>query len=506
MMAKKILFLLSFSIFSLAGFSQKIVYSEPDRNDSRRMDFEVIGKIAGNFLVYKDVSNKTYITVYDDDMKEVAKEEHEYLPDERMINVDFFPYSDFAYMVYQYQKRNVVYCNAVKIDGLGKKSSEVVTLDTSHIGFAANNKIYSTISSEDKNKLLVFKINSRNRSNYLVTTLLFNNQLTLEKRSSFRMSMDDMRDDYLNEFNVDNDGDMVFTKFSRGANDAITKAELIWKAAQSDSILTVQIPMEKIYLDELHTKVDNVNKRFFLTSFYYKQKRGNIEGFYFYTWDKKTQKPSLTSAVPLGEELRSEAKGDASVKTAFNDYFIRNIIVKRDGGFIIGSESYYTTSRYNNWNRWNYLYGSPYSSLDYYSYSPMYSNWWWRNQYYNNQSVRHHADNITILSFDNTGKLEWSNVIHKQQFDDGMGAQVSYQIVNTGGQIHFVFNEEEKRARLLNDYVLSPDGQINRNPTLKNLDRGYEFLSKLGKQVSSRQLIIPCYFRNYICFAKVEFN
>ena len=56
---------------------------------------------------------------------------------------------------------------------------------------------------------------------------------------------------------------MVFTNFSRGANDAITKAELIWKAALSDSILTVQIPMEKIYLDELHTKVDNVNKRLF---------------------------------------------------------------------------------------------------------------------------------------------------------------------------------------------------------------------------------------------------
>ena len=506
MLAQKLVFLLSFVCFSIVGFSQKIVYSEPDRNDSRRMDFEVIGKIGGNFLIYKDVGNKSYITVYDNEMKEIAKEEHEYLPDERMINVDFFPYADFAYAVFQYQKKNIIYCNAVKIDGNGKKSSTVVTLDTSHIGFAANNKIYSAVSSEDKNKLMVFKINSRNRTNYLVTTLLFDNRLTLEKRTSFRISMDDTRDDYLDEFNIDNDGDLVFIKFSRGANDAINKAELIWKPAQADTISTIQIPMEKIYLDELHTKVDNVNKRYFLTSFYYKQKRGNIEGFYFYTWDKKSQTPSLMSAVPLGEELRSEARGDASVKTAFNDYFIRNIIVKRDGGFIIGSESYYTTSRYNNWNRWNYLYGSPYSSLDYYSYSPMYSSSWWRNQYYNDQSVRHHADNITILSFDNTGKLEWSNVIHKQQFDDGMGAQVSYQIVNTGGQIHFVFNEEEKRVRLLNDYILLPDGQINRNPTLKNLDRGYEFLSKLGKQVSSRQLIIPCYFRNYICFAKVEFN
>lgn len=500
------LFLLLSICFSINTFSQKIVYSEPDRGDTRRMDFEVIGKIGGNFLVYKEVGNKSYITAYDNDMKEVNKEEHEYLPDERMINVDFFPFSDFAYMVYQYQKRNVVYCNAVKVDGQGKKMADVVTLDTSHIGFAGNNKIYSSINSEDKNRLMIFKINSRNRSSYLVTTLLFDNALNLQKRSSFRIPMDDTRDDYLNEFIVDNDGDLVFTKFTRGANDAITKAELMWKAAQSDELVTAKIPMEKIYLDEIHIKADNVNKRYFLTSFYYKQKRGNIEGFYFYTWDKNTKNVFLSSAVPLGDELRAEARGDASVKTAFNDYFIRNIIVKRDGGFIIGSESYYTTSRYNNWNRWNYLYGMPYSALDYYSYSPMYSSWWWRNQYYNNQSVRHHADNITILSFDNVGKLEWSNVIHKQQFDDGIGAQVSYQIVNTGGQIHFVFNEEERRAMLLSDYILLPDGQISRNPTLKNLDKGYEFLSKLGKQVSSRQMIIPCFYRNYICFAKVDFN
>ena len=43
------------------------------------MDFEVIGKIAGNFLVYKEISNKTYITAYDNDMKVVNKEEHDYL-------------------------------------------------------------------------------------------------------------------------------------------------------------------------------------------------------------------------------------------------------------------------------------------------------------------------------------------------------------------------------------------------------------------------------------------
>ena len=98
---------------------------------------------------------------------------------------------------------------------------------------------------------------------------------------------------------------------------------------------------------------------------------------------------------------------------AFNDYFIRNIIIRRDGGFIIGSEAYYTTSRFNNWNRWDYLYGSPYmSSYDNYYYSPYYNNYWWGSRQGNNQSaVRYHADNIAVLSFNKEGKLEWSNVM-----------------------------------------------------------------------------------------------
>jgi hypothetical protein len=60
-------------------------------------------------------------------------------------------------------------------------------------------------------------------------------------------------------------------------------------------------------------------------------------------------------------------------------------------------------------------------------------------------------------------------------------------------------------VQLLADFSLKPDGELTRNPTLKDLDRGYEFMPKYGKQVSARQMIIPCVYRNYICFAKVEY-
>ena len=38
--------------------AQKIVYSEYEKEDTRRMNFEVIGKIDGNFLIYKNTETR----------------------------------------------------------------------------------------------------------------------------------------------------------------------------------------------------------------------------------------------------------------------------------------------------------------------------------------------------------------------------------------------------------------------------------------------------------------
>jgi hypothetical protein len=487
--------------------AQKIVYSEPEREDSRRTEFEIVGKISGNYLVYKNNRGKNWISVLDNEMKLIGKQEQDYVPDnDRMINVDFFPYNDFAYMIYQYQKKNVVYCKASKIDANGKKTGEVMDLDTSHIGFAADNKIYTVITSEDKSKLAVYKINSRNKKLYLLTTLLFNDKLELQKQSRMYIPMEE-RNDYLGEFSLDNDGDLVFSKFYRNNNDNISSASLVIKHAQSDTLMSRSLNIESNMLDEIKIKVDNANKRYFLTSFYYKEKRGNIDGLYFFVWDKAGMKPVMENTSVFTDELRREARGDASMKTAFNDFFIQHIITRRDGGFIIAGESYYTTSRFNNWNRWDYLYGSPYTqSFNSYYYSPYYNRNWWNSRSNNSQAVRYHADNIAVISYNSEGVPEWNNVMAKTQYDDETDDNISFQLLITGGQLHFLFNQLERRNNLLTDFSITPDGQLNRNPTLKNLDKGYEFLPKYGKQVSSRQMIIPCLYRSYLCFAKIDYN
>ena len=176
-------------VTGITATAQKIVYSESEKDDTRRLNFEVAGKVGGNFLIYKNIRNKSWIVVLDNDMKLITKVEQDYVPDnDRMINTDFFPYTDFCYMIYQYQRKSIVYCVASRIDGNGKKTGDVIELDTTHIGFAANNKIYSVMTSEDKSKLIVFKINSHNRKTYIMTTLLLNDKLELQKKSHLLMN------------------------------------------------------------------------------------------------------------------------------------------------------------------------------------------------------------------------------------------------------------------------------------------------------------------------------
>lgn len=491
----------------LSASSQRIVYSEPDKDDTRRLNFEIVGKINGNFLVYKSIRNNNWIAILDNDMKQVAKVDQDYLPDnDRVINVDFFAYSDFAYMIYQYRKKNIIHCVAAKIDGKGQKIGELVELDTTQVGGGSDSKIYTVLSSEDKSKIIVFKINKKNKRLFTITTVLMDDKLNQLKKSRLTMPMEDRDDDYLSEFQLDNDGDLIFSKFNRVNNENIGNAAFVVKYAQADSFMVKELKVEKFFLDEIRIKPDNFNKRYFLTSFFFKQKRGNTEGYYFYVWDKATQQAVIEDTVVFSEQLRREARGNASVKAAFNDYFIRQIVNRRDGGFVIASEAFYTTSRGSSmWNRWNYMYSPYFRSYDYYYYSPYYNNSFWGNRYYDYQNVRYQADNITIQSFDKNGKREWSSVITKEQFDDQSDDLLSYQIMNTGGQVHFLFNNLERRVQLLSDFSLKPDGELTRNPTLKDLDRGYEFMPKYGKQVSARQMIIPCIYRNYVCFAKLEY-
>ncbi|MBG9376870.1 hypothetical protein I5907_11525 [Panacibacter sp. DH6] len=501
-------------IFLLAVFStsaihaQRIFYSEPDRNDQKSLNFDIVGKINDHYLIFKNYRSSNYVSVYDNEMKLVENVTLDFVPD-KTLGTDLITYKDHFYLFYQFQRRNVAYMMAAKIDGNGKIVGEPYELDTTTVNSYSNNRIYNVINSEDKQKIMLFKINSKNNDRYALTSVLLDNELKKINRSRVYVDMPD-RSDFLSEFTLGNDASMLFLRAAGTSdNDNLTQLTLLSKQAAEDSVYSYPLDIKDMYLDDVKIKADNVNGRYLITSFYSKTKRGNIDGLFCALWNKADQSLVYSSNTTFSEEIRNSAKSEGNPKYAFNDFYIQNILVKKDGGFVIASESLYSSSRGSNYNRWDYLYGSPFMRpYNYYYSSPFYGGYYYPWSRFGNsgfQVNRYYADNIAIISFDSSAKMQWTNVIHKSQYDDYTDNFLGYGTLNTGGRFHFLFNQLEKRTQLLTDQSLSPDGEINRSPTLRNLSKEYQFMPKFAKQVSGYELVVPCQYRNYICFAKVEY-
>ena len=285
----RIITLVVFLLFAspFAVLSQQVTYSDYDKDDGRDMNFEIIGKMNGHFMVYKNIRWKHRLSIYDDSMQMKETIDLDFFP-EKTLNVDVVAFPNFFYMIYQFQKRNIVHCMGVKMDGNGKKMSEPIELDTTKVPYFDDNKIYSTINSEDKKKIMVFKIQKKNdRVNF--ETILFDDQLQLIKRSYQTMAFEERRETY-REFLLDNDGTFVFSMDKTPLNrDYSNLLQLVTKTPAQDTFAFHPIDLQKKYVSEVKLKVDNLNKKYLLNSFYYGKNRGSVEGLFSYSWDKINQ-------------------------------------------------------------------------------------------------------------------------------------------------------------------------------------------------------------------------
>ncbi len=511
------LFLSLFFVGVSVANAQQMVFSEPEKDDARSLNFEILGKIDNKILIYKNTRDLHQMAVYDSDMKLLDKVKMDYLTEKgKVLSTDFIQYSDNVLLLYQFQNKNIVYAMAVKIDGNGKKIGDPVILDTtSNLNFTVDNKIYTFINSEDKQKIVAFKISTKNEKEHVVTSCIYDKSLNLLEKVKTPIGMPE-KNDFLGEFGLANNGNIVCLRQSgTGQNENINKVSLLIKPIGAINFKLNNLPINKIFLDDTRLKIDNRNGHCIITSFFSKIRRGNVDGLYYTLWDLEGNKELLNATTTFTEEYRSDVRGDGSQKMAFNDFYLKNLILRKDGGFMMIAESSYVTNRGNTLNRWDNMNGNPFynpfgggfSGNSFNNY-PMYggfNNYNMMNNNMGNNVNRYYAENVAIISFEPDGKMEWSNVIRKTQYDDNTDNYIGYGIVNSGDQVHFLFNLQEKRSNVLTDQSMSPIGQIDRNPTIKNLDKGYDFMPKHIKQVGLRQAVMPCMYRGYTCFVKVDF-
>ena len=166
---KTIILFLFILLSYLSSNAQEIAYSKPMRDDllyayapdsykseqEQSCKFDIIGKFHSNVLIYKKIRYRRLLSIYDEQMKLRDNVKLDFLPS-NVISVEFVKCADRIDVIYQFQKRKVFYCMAAVIDENGKIIKESFPLDTSHIKFIADLKLYHVAASEDRSKIYAF--------------------------------------------------------------------------------------------------------------------------------------------------------------------------------------------------------------------------------------------------------------------------------------------------------------------------------------------------------------
>lgn len=496
-----------FIFISDVSEAQKITYSEIQSKDKSSMSFNIIGKVRDNYLIYKNPSGKHIISVYATNMKLIDQIELTDIP-ERVINMDCIRYANGAFLIFQHQKGSVVYCKALKIDAFGKKMNDIVLLDTAQIGYFTENTIYSAIHSEDRSKICLYRRRWKNDVFRLQAKIT---DTSLKVVDSFSFSkMENERKSNFSEISIDNRGNIIFVGEQREhQGDNVSELRFFHRVPQSKQMKMMDLDLQGNFLLGAVLKVDNRNNNYLINSFYLDEKEDIAKGLFSSAVNAENIELVRPAFLPFSEELINSLQSSDDSRAEYENFSSDQILLKKDGSFILISEDAYTmTGNTNNgWNRtslWDRQ--QILNSTDNFLYNPFYFGYRPLSNFDGRSSTKFIYKDIVVIGVDSSLNLEWNAGIKKNQYDVDNDNSLSFSFFNAGGEIHFFFIDKDSEKDIVSHQAISSDGLNKRYPTLRGNELGYEFMPRFAKQVGARTMLIPYLYMSKIGFARIELN
>ncbi len=463
--------------------AQDIRYSEYLKIDRRDPDYSVVGRVGGNLITYRANERDHYLDIWDDSMNLQATVILDFIPT-KVYGVSFIAYPDKIIALFQSSDGGNIVQQAALLDSRGRLLGRVIKIDHAKAGFfGTRNEYFSIVTSENKQRMMVYDATLKGASLSLSCTLL-DDSLHILKRSE---------SNYQGENNLSlipamlsNDGTFFLpVATALGSKDFADGIWLLRLPAAGGKLLASEIPLGGKFASGLYLKVDNYGKCIYAAGFYSQKKAGNFDGVLLAQYQMDSGKITSSRQLPFDEQIRLNATGRNS-RRAFNDFLTRQLIIRNDGGFVLIAEDYYMTVR---------------AGLTPYGY---YSSFYY--PFMTSQNIReYHYGDIMALCYDGQGQPLWHAFVRKNQYSqEDAGAFSSYAFINTGGALGFLYNDFDDRSSRIALSTIEAGGKLS----AQQLNPGSgqpDWQPREGKQVSGRELVVPCLKGRQLCFAKVVF-
>ena len=375
---------------------------------------------------------------------------------------------------------------AAMLDASGRLLKGPINLGTERTGIFGPSKTYFTmVVSDDKKQIFIYTL-KKDGSSLDLSGIWLDDELTSLQKTKTTFSADN--DLESGEGVLDNQGNFYLNTFTPTGGKSYADQLWVLKLSKgSKNFLANEYKLENKFAGSTFLKLDNMNNKLFLTGFYSGRKSGNFEGILFANYDNADSNFHAKRFIPFDEKLLLET-GGRNTKKALNNYEIRQMIVRKDGGFVMLAEDFYVSTRMTN----SYM-GSYYGGF----YSPFYSP-------YSNQSIREYNYNdILAVSYDGEGNKQWHSFVRKEQFsqEDG-GIFSSFVMINTGGSLGVLFNNQSSKMSMA---TVNGKGEVEMKTLQIVNNNNLAWMPRTGKQTGLKEVIIPCIGKQQICFAKVAF-
>ncbi len=493
MMKKPIYYLLLSILCFLGGMrdlhAQDIYYSKERKFSFQNGDFEVVGWSGDRLYTYRASKEGFFLDAYNDSMRLMATVALDFFP-QKIYETKFINYDDQLTVLFQAVQSNYVVQYAVRLDGRARMMQKPVALDSVKTGwFGPTKSYYSSVVSSDKGRIMIYGLGKAGKSGGL-STILLDKQLNVIGRS--QPALDASISDFtLGQAILGNDGTLYLSGYTEGGSKGYGgEARILRLSPGAQTFQAGVLPLKELYISGMYIKLDDNKNEIYLSAFYALKKSGNIDGVIYGLYNPASDSMAIFKTIPFDAQMRS-ATDERNKKKAFNEFEVRNIIVKNDGGFILVAENFYMTTRTS--------YGPGYGGF--------YSGYYNYNYPGGNASVREYVyGDILVLNYDGEGNRQWHNFIRKEQYsqDDG-GLFSSFGMINSGASLVFLYNDFTSSKSSLSLAALDVSGKLQ----LKKLNAGSgtdgDWLPRSGKQTDATELVVPVLRKNNLAFAKLAF-
>jgi hypothetical protein len=468
-------FLLLLLIQSLPA--QRVTVSEAlsIRND---VAYDIIGDLRGRLLLFRDRNTDFEVQAFDDNMKLDWEKEIE-LDKRRPQVMDLITNDNDFCILYNFRWKNDAF---IKIHRYSPSANLIDSTTVAMMKSPLHVNSYQTVLSEDRNMLLLFRMDNQRE----LETMVFDikrMQLLWERV----VAPEDMvfnRD--FGQLEVDNEGNMYLAllKENRRFNSSKHYLEFFQYGPTTDmSLQRYIVPMADFMTFTAAFSFDNLNKTLVAGGLYSDDNRGRAVGTYYLSLDPAGPGDYILHFHPFDDKFVATFLGkDFDAKNrGITETDVREIIHRQDGGILLIAER-------------NRIYERHLSGRTF-------------NSDMNGRSIiDYHFDDVFVMSYHPDGTPHWQTILHKKQYSqDDDAIYSSFFLMKTPSSLRVLFNDEIKYENTVSEYVIRGNGSFDRNSVMSTENQQLRLRFPDALQIATNSLIIPSERRNRLKLVKVTY-